>query len=337
MRAVMAASPGRLSLGELERPTPGEYEALVRMDACGICNSTDHKLLANEFMPGAFPVVLGHEVVGTVEEVGARVRNFVPGDRVFRQRLRDEHVPGEGRSCWGGFAEYGLVVDEWARQDVPCGPEPLPHDQQKLMAEVEPALAAGMVTLMETLDCIATCGAGPGVSVAVVGSGPVGQALAMFARLLGARPVFAFGRREVHAQRFADVCKADGYVAGAQWPQEVDRMVAAGGFDVVVEAVGSSEALDTCSRLAGSRGRVCVYGVAPASAPFGPDRMQRPNVAVVGAREGRAQAKLLEYVASGDVMLADWVSHVLPLADHEQAFSLVARKEAMKVVLVPGK
>jgi threonine dehydrogenase-like Zn-dependent dehydrogenase len=334
MRAVMATQPGRLGLGELDRPEPGPYEALVRMDACAICNSTDHKLMTNEFFPGAFPVVLGHEVVGTVTAVGPQVTSFQPGDRVFRQRLADRHVPG-GRSCWGGFAEYGLVSDEWARKGVPYGPAPLPHDQQKLLLDVEPALATGMVTLMETLDCMTTCGARPGVSVAIVGSGPVGQAMALFARLLGASPVFAFGRRPGPAERFARISRADGYAVAPEYPPEVQRILAAGGFGLVVEAVGSPDALDTCLHLAGSQGRVCVYGVAPTTSPYRDDQTGRPNVATVGAQEGRAQATLSEWVRQGEVRLEDWVSHRLPLAEYQQGFDLLADRQATKVVLLP--
>lgn len=335
MRAVMAVSPGVLGLGELEVPKPGPFEALVRMDACAICNSTDHKLLTGEFVPGSFPVVLGHEVLGTVVDLGSGVKHFTTGDRVFRQRLRDEHVPGAGRSCWGGFAEYGLVVDEWARQDLPYGPDALAHDQQKLLLDVEPALATGMVTLMETLDCAAACGAGPGKSVAVVGSGPVGQALALFARLLGAAPVVAFGRSPAAADRFAAVARVDGYVTGSVFPPEVERTIAGGGFDVVIEAVGSAAALETCIRLAGTDGQVRVYGVAPVSAAFPAELMSRPQVTTVGAKEGRAQARLVGWVESGDVDLRDWVTHRLPLADYQTAFDLVAAREAFKAVLVP--
>lgn len=87
-----------------------------------------------------------------------------------------------------------------------------------------------MITLMETLDCITSCGARECVSVAIVGSGPVGQALALFAKLLGASPVYAFGRRPQPAQRFAQTCKADGYVVGTRFPAEVERILAGGGF-----------------------------------------------------------------------------------------------------------
>lgn len=335
MRAVMGVSPGVLGLGDLEVPRPGQYEALARMDACAICNSTDHKLLTGEFFGGTYPVVLGHEVIGTVVEVGPGVTSFAEGDRVFRQRLRDEHVPGEGRSCWGGFAERGLVVDEWARQGLPYGPDALPHDQQKLLVDVEPALATAMVTLMETIDCITECGAAPGKSVAIVGSGPVGQALALFARLLGGGPVFAFGRSPGRAARFAEIARIDGYVAGTDFPAEVEAIISSGGFDVVVEAVGSAAALDTCVRLAGAGGQVRVYGVAPGSDPFSEEHMGRDNVSTVGAVEGRAQAGLVGYMESGDVDLEDWVSDRMPLDAYRDAFDRVESKDALKAVLIP--
>jgi len=334
MKALLAIAPGMLRLSELDIPAPGDYDALVRLEACAICNSTDHKLMRHDLFPGPLPIALGHESIGTVTVVGQKVANYKPGDRVFRQRLADAHVPG-GCSRWGGFAQYGLVTDEWERQGVPYGPEPLPHDQQKLLIDVPPARATAMVTLMETLDCAVACGVVTGISFAVVGSGPVGQAFAMFAKLLGASPVFAFGRNPARAERFAAVSRCDGYVAGVDFPAEVRRIVAAGGFDIVLEAVGSPEALDTALELSGENGRVCVYGVPPESSPYREEQLARPNVTRVGAREGRAQAALVEMIENGGVRLEDWVSHILPLAEYEQAFELVTLHKADKVVLIP--
>jgi len=218
---------------------------------------------------------------------------------------------------------------------VAYGPDHLPHDQQKLLIDVPPAQATAMVTLMETLDCAVSCGVAPGVSFAVVGSGPVGQAFAMFAKLLGAAPVVAFGRNPARADRFAAVSRCDGYVAGADYQPEVRSVIAGGGFDIVLEAVGSPEALDTALALGGSQGRVCVYGVPPDSTPYREEQLARPNVTRVGAREGRAQAKLVEFIESGGVHLEDWVSNILQLTEYERAFEKVTIQKADKVVLIP--
>ncbi|HOF89956.1 MAG TPA: zinc-binding dehydrogenase, partial [Armatimonadota bacterium] len=251
-----------------------------------------------------------------------------------RQRLRDSDVPG-GRSCWGGFAEYGVIEDLWTKEDIPYGNTALPHDQQKLLLDVPAPQATAMVTLMETLDCLMTCRVGNGMRVAVVGSGPVAQAFTLFARLLGARAVYAFGRRDVYADRFTGVCRADGYVVGDDYPAPVAKIISSGGFDVVMEAVGSAAALDRCLALAGGNGAVCIYGIPPASAPYGAEQLERPGIQWVGAMEGRAQRRLAQFIESRAVRLDDWVSHVLPLDQYQQAFDLVERKAGTKVVLTP--
>jgi threonine dehydrogenase-like Zn-dependent dehydrogenase len=333
MKAVMAIDIGKLSLGELEIPKPGEYEALVRMDACAICNSTDLKLLKGEFFSGSFPMVLGHEVISTVVELGTKVVNFQKGDRVFRQMLKDSHVPGEGRSCWGGFAQFGIVTDEWAKRNLAFEQNVLPHAQQKLLVDIEPVPATTMITLMETLDCVMSCGASPGKSVAIVGSGPVGQAFALFARLLGGAPVYVFGRSRRYADRFAQIIRCDGYIVGEDYPSEVKKVIEGGGFDVVIEAVGSEAALGTCIRIAGSSGHVFVYGIAPESHGFQEKQLKNPRVKQVGAVEGRAQRKLAGFLEAGMVSLDQWYSDVFPLDDYQTAFDKVEEKKALKAVL----
>ncbi len=335
MKAVKVEEPGTEVLwAEIPRPEPGEYDALVRLDACGICNSTDHKLARSTFVPGSFPIVLGHESVGTVVETGKRVRNYRPGDRVFRQVLPDDVNSGGARSVWGGFAEFGLVTDQWAKQDIPYGPEHLPAPQQKLISDVEPALAATMITLTETLDCAANnCGVGPGKSIAVVGTGPVGQAFALFARLLAADSVHVFGRSDRALERFLNVSRCDSFSIGEDTSVEAQTVTRRVGFDIVIEGVGSSDALRRAVDLAGGDGSVFVYGVCGTDDPYDQSMLDRPNVKQVGATEGRVQKLLVDYVQSGQIDLRDWVSHVLPLASCQEGFDLVRQKQAVKVVL----
>lgn len=335
MKGVIAREPGtKVVLGDLTIPVPGEYEALVRMDACGICNSTDHKLMQNVFVPGSFPIVLGHEVVGTVVKIGDKVENFEPGDRVFRQRLPNIVEPDGIRSVWGGFAEFGLVTDEWARQDIPYGPEHYPGAQQKLLIDVEPALAAGMITLMETLDCAANgCGVKAGQAVAIVGTGPVGQAFALCARLLGADSVHVFARTDRYLDRFQEISKCDSFSIGDDYAADARSVLAMGGFDAVIEAVGAPDALRRAATLVGPDGMVFVYGVTDTEHPFPEEILSRDQVRQVGAQEGRVQKRLVDLIEAGEVDLDDWVSHKLPLSACQQGFDLVVAKEALKVVL----
>jgi len=335
MKGVIAREPGTgVLFTDIPPPVPGVYDALVRLDACGICNSTDYKLVKNTFVAGSFPIVLGHESIGTVVETGKKVAHFKPGDRVFRQVLPTLEAPDGLRSVWGGFAGLGLVTDEWARRDVPYGPEHYPGAQQKLLIDVAPALAATMVTLMETLDCAAhNCGVTPGRSVAIVGTGPVGQAFALFARLLEADSVHVFGRTDRSLDRFERISKCDSFTINHEYTTDARHILDHGGFDIVIEAVGASDALQKASILAGTNGTVYVYGVCGNDDPFQEEILARSNVKQVGATEGRIQQKLVDFIEAGQVDLNDWVSHILPMSACQEGFDLVRNKEAVKVVL----
>ena len=89
MRALRLESVGNLLVREVENPTPGPHDLLVRVEACGICG-TDRHLFLGEF-PSKPPVTIGHEFAGIIEAVGSDVTGFKSGDRVViegAQRLR---------------------------------------------------------------------------------------------------------------------------------------------------------------------------------------------------------------------------------------------------------
>ena len=336
MKALSVVDVGKLSLTEVPLPMLQPYEALVRIEACGICNSTDHKLLMNQFCPGPFPAVIGHESVGIVDRVGERVRYIQPGQRILRAVLFDRHVPG-GRANWGGFSEYGVVVDgRAARED---GADVSIHwsaaKQQIVPHSITPAQAAAMITLKETLSCLQNLGVTAGRAVAVVGTGPVAQSFAFQARLLGANPVVVFGRRETWRPRFAALGIQD-YVVGADWPPVISQRVAGGGFDYVIEAVGSRDALSLCLKLAGATGKVGIYGVTPEDAPYDPAERTDPRVTAPAVEEADTHELMLEWVQQGKVNLDDWYSDVLPWTEFARGFDILQENHAGKVILTIG-
>jgi threonine dehydrogenase-like Zn-dependent dehydrogenase len=333
MRAIVAVAPGSVSLIDLPIPAIGPYEALVKVEACGICNGTDIKLIDGEFLPGPFPSAIGHESVGVVVKAGEKVRSFRLGDRVLRPLLYDSHVP-DGRSTWGGMSEYGIVIDAIAiRQD---GADVQVHwaapKQQVVPASISPAHAAAMITLKETLQVLRVFGVGNGKPVAILGTGPVAQAYCFFSKMLGASPVAVFGRRPVYANRFRAL-GADTYVTGDDYPVLVRDRIARGGFGQVIEAVGSPEALKRCLELAGSTGQVRVYGIAPVSHSWNEVDLSDSRVQRMGAKEDQVHDEMLSLVAQEMVVLSDWVSHVMPVRDFVRGFEIVRSKQASKLVL----
>ncbi|MBN1583912.1 MAG: alcohol dehydrogenase catalytic domain-containing protein [Anaerolineae bacterium] len=331
MKGIFVTAKGQTDILELPEPEIGPYEALVQVEACGICNSTDVKIIHGEFVSGTYPVLLGHESVGRVIRIGNRVTSFQVGDRVLRSILRDEHIlyPG-GRSRWGGFVEQAIVVDVWAEKGAAY--MAFPHPQQVVPAHIPPAQAAAMITLKETLSCLESSDVQTGQSLAIVGTGPVAQTLLLAASLSGIRPVVVFGRRSRWADRFADL-GADGYVAGEDVPPEVQAILDRGGFDRVVEAVGSRAALDRCLQIVGPAGRVNVYGVAPESDAYLPQQMADPRVFRGKVAEAETHDKLLQWIERGEVNLADWVSHTLFWTGYRRGFEMVEARTANKIIL----
>jgi len=333
MKALLVTGIGKLSLEDIPLPLLRPYEALVMVEACGICNSTDHKLLMGQFFSGSFPMALGHESVGKIVRLGEKVRNFGLGQRILRSVLFDHHIPG-GRSTWGGFAEYAVVVDARAmREDQADESEHWSAAKQQVVPEtISPAQAAAMITLKESLSCLENLGVQSGSSVAVVGTGPVGQAFAFEARLLGAAAVTVFGRRIDWQSRFAELGIQE-YVVGETWPGSVAERIAAGGFDFVIEAVGSQPALRKALKLAGRQGKVGLYGVTPEGAPWDPGERSHPQVCEPRVEEADVHDQMLGWVAEGKVNLDNWYSAILPWTEFARGFELVEQQHSAKVIL----
>src|SRR5687767_12041284 len=96
MKSVIAVHPGHLEILDTRVPRPGPYQALVRTECAYLCNRTDSALLHGTFpgMEEKFPVDLGHESVGTVVEVGDKVRHFAGGDRAVGKLNFDPQPEG---------------------------------------------------------------------------------------------------------------------------------------------------------------------------------------------------------------------------------------------------
>ena len=108
MKAAVVEAAGQLVVRDVPMPEMGPYDALVRIEACGLCNATDAKIVDRHFVSHIpVPLVLGHESVGTVVEVGDRVRGYVPGQRVLRPGARYDRVGGDRGGVVGSAAGWG--------------------------------------------------------------------------------------------------------------------------------------------------------------------------------------------------------------------------------------
>jgi 2-desacetyl-2-hydroxyethyl bacteriochlorophyllide A dehydrogenase len=340
VKAAVVRARGALAVESVPEPTFGDYEALVEILACGVCTGTDAHIVAGQFPRLApYPFILGHESIGRVRAIGARVRYLAPGDLVLRPvAVRPGETLGGYGSAFGGLAELGVVAD--ARALV----EDTPRDralrlptfadaQQVVPADFDPLVAGAFITFKETLSWLHQLGPVAGRSVLVLGTGPVGLCFARIAKLLGARPVIAVGRR-VERLALAMQLGADAGVNSA-----TDELIPAcraltggRGADVVIEAIGDTELLGQTPQLVADGGQVGVYGVPPALEMTlrwagGPPSWQ---LRFVRPQEAAVHDLALDLVRRGFVDLRGLVSHVLPLARVGEAFDLVASKAALK-------
>jgi len=337
MKAVLVTEPNTFAVvDDLPRPEPDPYQALVRIEACSICNSTDRKIIERHFVSKIpLPLVLGHESVGTVASLGERVRSYQVGQHVLRPGAAYPSEAGIA-SAWGGMAEYGLVTDAVAWQEDHPGEQPGGQwaAQQIVPPEIPPTEATALITLKETLSASRAAGVGSDTTCAVVGTGPVAQTFAFWARYLGAPFVAVYGRRALWAKTFLDL-GVDAYVAGDEvWtdaalslPEQYDR---------VIEAVGSSDALESALALVAPGGLVGNYGVAPEDDVMPPavrEGYAAGSIVTLPVREQDVHNEVLQLVQAGRLELSDWVSHVMPLENIHDAFRLLAERQATKIVL----
>ncbi len=262
MKAALITSPGVLEIRDIPLPKPNPYQALVRMDVVGVCSATDRKLVhgIKPFAP-AYPSLLGHEGVGTVVELGARVRSYAMGDRVLRPCAIYPGQTFEGlSSSWGSFSEYALVtdLDTW-RQEEPEG-EHTRFGYARMQKAISPEWtleqACLLVTWKETFSSLTQAGKIAGKDVAVLGDGAVGLSFVAWSRALGAASVLAVGRRSFRLDR----ARALGATATCN-VREGGKFVGGRDFDVVVDTLGTNAAIAESLPRMRPHGVFCVYGL----------------------------------------------------------------------------
>jgi len=345
MRALVYHGPGRRAWEQV--PDPGlveDTDVIVGIDAVSICGTDLHILRGDvpEVAPGR---VLGHEAVGTVEEVGRAVRNVRSGDRVLVSCIagcgtcRYCRTGGYGQCLHGGGWALGHTVDgvqaEYAR--VPFGdlsthrlPLGVNRDAAVLLADILPTsyevgVLAGRVR--------------PGDTVVIVGAGPIGLAAVLMARLVSPSRVVvvepAASRRALATQIGADV------TLGSEDPDAVEEVVlsltAGLGADVVIEAVGLPEAFELCTRLVRPGGHVANVGVHGRPVTLHLETLWIKDVTITtGLVDTRTTPTLLRLLADQQIDPTPLVTHRFALDDMPTAYDVFSRPAetgAVKVVL----
>ena len=343
--AVFDGPPGSwpekpLALRELPCPKPGQGEVLLRVDACGLCR-TDLEYMSRGMRPPKNPpLVLGHEISGTVEETGQGVEDLTEGDRVivsigipcgqcsYCQRGRtnlcvNAEVIGADRD--GGLAEFVLAPAEVLFRL----PESIASDAGAVLTD---CFGTSYHALMEVGHVQ------PGDTVAIYGvTGGLGLGALQIATALGAR-VIGIGRQPWKLEK-ASSMGALSVVSTREFPQpekEVARL-SGGGADISVDASGAPEMIAAACRSTRPGGKVVVmsFGIKSIEVPL--HRLMWFEYGILGSRNYRREelSRVLAMAEAGMVHPEDIISHRFPLAEVNEGYQMLQEGKVLRAVVVP--
>jgi (R,R)-butanediol dehydrogenase/meso-butanediol dehydrogenase/diacetyl reductase len=281
MKAAVWHKKRDIRIEDIPEVKPGAGQVKVSIKACGICGSDLHEYTDGPFIIPSKPhpltgreggpVVLGHEFSAEVVEVGDRVEQFAPGDRVTMSALivcgkchyckRGAYnmclkLGSSGFAADGGFAEYA-VVPHYALYHLP---DSVTDDMGSFVEPLAVAIRAVKRSRMNI-----------GNSVAVIGAGPIGLLVMQVCLAGGASQVFVVepmeARREL-AKKFGATAVFDPKESDPG--KEVAKLTGGLRADIAFDCVGNQSAFDTAVKITGRRGVICVAGLSlkPIEVPF---------------------------------------------------------------------
>ncbi|WP_278692180.1 zinc-dependent dehydrogenase [Arachnia propionica] len=348
MLALRFYAPEDLRLEDVPEPTCGTDEVKIRVKNCSTCG-TDVKIRKNGHQNLAPPRIIGHEIAGEVVEVGSGVAgDWKPGDRVQVIAAVPCGKCHECRKGWmavcqnqtsvgyqydGGFAEYMIVPREVLAVD---GMNRIPDGVGFAEASAAEPFACA-INAQEQL------GIEPGDDVVIFGAGPIG---CLHVRI--ARGVHRAGRIilvDINSERLkmsADAVKPDVVINASEVNivEEILKLTGGRGADVIITATPANITQEQAVSMAARNGRISFFGGLPKTNPtitLDSNLVHYRQLHIHGANGSAPEhnRRALDYIASGEVPVADLITRRIRLRDVMDAFGIVERGEAIKVTVEP--
>jgi 2-desacetyl-2-hydroxyethyl bacteriochlorophyllide A dehydrogenase len=334
MRAAVIKGPNQMDIQDVPRPRPAKTEATIKVAACGICG-TDVHILSGEF-PVPYPCIPGHESVGFVDELGSDVKSVKVGDLVAidpavtcnrcyfcaqNQQNHCESWNSIGGTLPGAYAEYVAV----------------PQANLFPVSFSDP----GVGVLAEPLACVIygheRARLAIGASVLIFGAGPIGLLHLQLSLLTGASTVDVV---DLNTERLQLAGRL-----GARHcvPGRTESLVEAlcdlepRGYDLVIDATGSTRALQSAIRLVKNSGKLLIFGVCPENEriEISPYDIYRRDLTILGSFSiRRTFLAALRMIDGGHLRLEELLGGRYSLEDLPRALESVAKGQADKKLLV---
>jgi S-(hydroxymethyl)mycothiol dehydrogenase len=356
VQGVVAFGKGEpVSMTTVLVPDPGPGEALVTVQACGVCHTDLHYREGG--IGSDFPYLLGHEAAGVVEAVGPDVTGLVPGDFVI---LNWRAVCGQCRACLRGRPWYCFATHNATQKMTLADGTPLSAALGIGAFAAKTLVAAGQCTKVSQeirpevaglLGCGVMAGLGAalntgsvtrGDSVAVIGCGGVGDAAILGSSLAGARKIIAVDVDDRKLEWSRQFGATDTINSRSADPVDKIRELTEGnGADVVIEAIGRPETYKQAFYARDLAGVVVLVGV-----PTPEMTLELPLLDVFG-RGGALKSSwygdclpsrdfpmLVDLHLQGRLPLERFVSETISLGEVEEAFAKMSRGEVLRSVVV---
>lgn len=348
MLALRFYAPEDLRLEDVPEPTCGTDEVKIRVKNCSTCG-TDVKIRKNGHQNLAPPRIIGHEIAGEVVEVGSGVAgDWKPGDRVQVIAAVPCGKCHECRKGWmavcqnqtsvgyqydGGFAEYMIVPREVLAVD---GMNRIPDGVGFAEASAAEPFACA-INAQEQL------GIEPGDDVVIFGAGPIGCLHVRIARgVHGAGRIILVDINSERLKMSADAVKPDVVINASEVNivEEILKLTGGRGADVVITATPANVTQEQAVSMAARNGRISFFGGLPKTNPtitLDSNLVHYRQLHIHGANGSAPEhnRRALDYIASGEVPVADLITRRIRLRDMMDAFGIVERGEAIKVTVEP--
>jgi len=341
MKAAVFYEPNKpLKIEEVETPKIEPHEILVKIAACGVCNTDLHYIDHGVPTFKKPPMILGHEPSGIVEEAGSEVENFKAGDRVLippvfscgycaNCRLGRENICFNmvmlGNHIDGAFAEYTKVP----AKDCQHLPEDLPLEESSIIADAisTPYHAVKNRAQVKPGDSVVVFGCGGvGINVVQVAAASGGSVIAVdivdkkldMAKKLGAQQTINPSGKE-----------------DKELLKEI-RGLTGGGADIAIEAIGNPKTIELASSAVKAGGLHCQVGYTHHNVPINAGRLMFREIEIKGSLGCRPvdYPKIIEMVRTGKIQLEPVVTHKFKLDEIEQAFELMRKGESLRSIIV---
>jgi L-iditol 2-dehydrogenase len=325
-------------------PAIGEGEVLLAVKAAAICG-TDIRMFRNghKNVSAEHPLILGHEIAGVIEKVGPGVAGYREGMRVavapnMGCGVCDLCVSGNTQLC-ADFKAFGINIDGGFADHMRV---PAAAVRQGNLTEMPSGVDFPAAAVVEPLSCVYNafqrCAIGPGDTVLVMGSGPIGLMHARLAKMGGAAKVFM---NDINSERLAHCAALDRAIIPVETPELARRIkeeTGGKGLDVVITANPAPEAQIVALELVGLNGRVMFFGGLPegkSKVALDTNLVHYKQISISGTtRQSLAQyRKTLALVGAGLISLEGVISGSYPVEETRAAIENVMKGRGLKQVI----